>query len=163
MQVVVEEAAIIEAAGWRIKSADLHSLVEQKLNMSGLPKDTIGKAASSLGLGSCSMDRSRARSVTADRISSFKKAVEAVARPTATTTKTTTPPVAKLSQGVVAPDEATPADNSYNTCTTPAVVDESVVPQGQTIPTTATTPAPGYNPKIDCNDPNFPDEDRVEI
>jgi phage/plasmid primase-like uncharacterized protein len=161
MAAVVEQAARIEADGWRIKSADLHSMVENKMGMKGLPKDTVAKAASSLGLGFCFMDRCRARSIQAEKISSFKKAVVgvvAVAFPTVPRDCTTTPPVAGLLQGVVAPYEATPADNTYYTCTTPAVVTESLVAVRQTTPTTATTPVSGNNPVFDFNDPAFPDE-----
>jgi hypothetical protein len=159
MQVVVDEAARIEADGWRIKSAELHSLVENKIGMKGLLKETVAKAASNLGLGSCYMDRGRARSIQAEKISSFKKAVAGVvgvASLTVATKKTTTPPVAEVLQGVVVPGVGNGTNNTYNTCTMPAVVDKTFVPQGQTTPT---TPISEDNPEFDFNDPNFPDRE----
>jgi hypothetical protein len=113
-------------------------------------------------MGSCYIDRSRGRTIQAGKIESFKKAVVGVvgvAQPTAATIKTTTPPVAEVLHGVVTPAWNTPIDNSCNTCTTPAVANETIGAQGQTTPTTATTPISGSNPEFGFN----PVENRVTL
>ena len=160
MQVVIEQAGVIESNGWRIKSVDLHSLVENKMGMKGLPKETVAKAASGLGLGTCFMDRDRARTIQAEKISAYKHAVVGVVgvvRPTATRDYTTTPTVVEVLHGVVPPAWATAPTTPDYTPTTPAVADETVVPQWETTPTTPTTPIPGDSFNFDFNDPNFPD------
>ncbi len=80
MEVVVEHSAKIESDGWRISNEELHSLVGRKLGMPGLSPVSIGKAASRLDLPSTLIgeSRQRGRTVTPERINSFKTIVSSV-------------------------------------------------------------------------------------
>jgi hypothetical protein len=161
MRVVVAAADQIEASGWRIKFSELYRLVEEKLNISGLRKDHVARAASALGLTPCFMQRERARKVPEDAVASFKKAVAGVAGvvpPTAATAGATIPPVADPLPGVVASLQETVPDYNSNTRTTVDVVDESLAAQGQTTSTTSTAPtSPAGDRNFDFDAPDFPD------
>jgi hypothetical protein len=77
MEVVVEQAAKIEADGWRISNFDLFVLVAEKPNMPGLSTITFGKAASKLGLSIKLIGERRLKSrlVTKEKIFSFKETI----------------------------------------------------------------------------------------
>ena len=48
MRLLVEQAATLEANGWKLSNATLCSLVESHLNMPGLSSVNIGRAAAGL-------------------------------------------------------------------------------------------------------------------
>jgi len=155
MEVIVEDVTRIEADRWRMESAYLHFRVEQKIGMSGLLKDTVAKAVSRLGLGSCWMNKRRARKVPRGKIESFKKAVVgvvAVASPYKEREKPITPAVAQVLSGVVAPSCATPETTPDNSTTTSAVVEKSLEIQEPTTATTAATPVPGDNLQVESTE-----------
>ena len=78
MQAVVEEADRIAAEGWRISNEHLFALAEKKLDMPGLSNAKLGKAASALGLGHCSIGKGRGRTVTSEKMHEFKATVGTV-------------------------------------------------------------------------------------
>ncbi|MDL2279238.1 DUF3987 domain-containing protein [Desulfovibrio sp. OttesenSCG-928-G11] len=174
MQVVVDEAARIEADGWKISNADLCSLVEGKLNMPGLSTVKIGKAASGLGMGQCKVDRnSKGRSVTKELIDSFKSTVRSDR-----TDRNPHGSRGKIADGChfepTATDRnAVPSWGAANSADGPrsdadgtrSDVDrkKSVDTQGLRSVRTVRSDGSGYNPVFDFNDSDFSDEDRVEI
>ena len=87
MQVIVDEAAKIETAGWKISNNDLFSLVEKTIDMPGVSSTMLGKAASRLGLGTCSIGKDRGRRLTPEKMHEFKTTVgtvKTVGKPCAT-------------------------------------------------------------------------------
>ena len=79
MQVVIEQAAKIEADGWKISNEELFSLVREKLEMPGLAPEKIGKAAVRLGLSECwAASNQRGRTITKENIVSFQSTVGSV-------------------------------------------------------------------------------------
>jgi len=79
MRVVVEEAARIEADGWRISNERLFSLVEKRLGMPGMSPVKLGKAAAVLGLPGCWITpKERGRTITRKTISNFNSSVGSV-------------------------------------------------------------------------------------
>ncbi len=125
MQVVVENAARIEADGWRMKSSELYDLVSARLNMPGISQKTVWAAASSLGLGTCFMSRERARTIPPEKISSFKSTVVSVVCPTAPTVCEATPTVVPVVSTVVGGDPPVNSDmNSFPDFDDPDFPDE---------------------------------------
>lgn len=165
MQVVVDQAARIEADGWKISNADLCSLVEAKLNMPGLSAVKIGKAASRLGMGQCKVDRnSKGRSVTKETIDTFKSTVR-----TDRTDRTPYGSREKVADGCHFEPTATdrnsmPAwavEESADGTRTDADRKESIDTQGVRTERMVRTDDLGYSPEFDFNDPAFPDEVKI--
>lgn len=162
MAVVVEEAARIEADGWRISNADLAALVEKHLNMPGLPKVKIGKAASGLGLPTCSVNKGdRGRIVTSEKIAEFRATVGTVG-----TVGKHCAPRGKSADSTVGQPSATVGGNlptwaqPTDADSTPTVgcQSEPIAPQGLPTHPTVPTVVSEDTPVFDFNDPAFPDE-----
>ncbi|MDR1685022.1 MAG: DUF3987 domain-containing protein [Desulfovibrio sp.] len=165
MQVVVEEYARIEAAGWRISNADLLTLVQSKLKMPGLSAVKIGRAASGLGLAACSVNKGdRGRTVTKEKIVEFKATVGTVGtvgKHCGTTGRSVADTVGQPSAtvGVNFPDPGLPtvADSTPTVDVLPELLAAQELPTHPTVPTVPQE----QPPKFDFDDPNFPDEVRI--
>jgi len=173
MQVVVDEAARIEADGWRISNERLFTLVEKKLGMPGLSDVKLGKAASGLGLPPCSFGKGRGRAVTSEKINEFKATVGTVGtvgNPYAARDCGEDNTVGQLSAtvGGVLPSRALPtvADSAPTVGHNPQSIGIPCFPTVPTVPTDGSDNnlQPGLSPELDpehFDDPDF--RDRVEI
>ena len=169
MQVVVEQAARIEADGWRISNADLCAGVERILNMPGLSAVKIGRAASGLGMGQCKVDRnSKGRSVTKETIDAFKSTVRSDRtdrNPHGSRIKSAVgyhfEPTASVRDTVPAWAVEESADGPRSNADgmrTDADRKESVGAQCLRSERSVRSDGSGHNPEFDFNDPGYPDE-----
>ncbi|MDR1241795.1 MAG: DUF3987 domain-containing protein [Deltaproteobacteria bacterium] len=167
MAVVMEQAARIEADGWKIANSTeekdgLLDLVEKKLGMPGLSAVKIGKAASGLGLTSCAVHKGdRGRTVTKEKINEFRATVGTVgtvgkAHGSKVKIADSTVGQPSATVGVTAP--AWPMPTVADSAPTVDHQPETVALQGAPTVPTVPTDSSGYNSEFDFNDPNFPDE-----
>lgn len=173
MAVIVENAARIEADGWKIANSTeekdgLVDLVLAKLNMPGLSDRKIGKAASELGLPPTLIGerRLRGRIVAQEIINAFKSNVSHVSHvsfssPPIDTGRDSSVSVTSQKRLTSLPMEE--ARHMRDMCETVTSQDEPLAPQQHEACETVETCASGYN--LDFNNPAFPgdDEDRVII
>ena len=153
MQAVVEEAARIEADGWKISNTDLFSLVEKTLGMPGLSYVKLGKAASALGLGQCSIGSGRGRTVTPEKIYEFKTTVGTVGTvsiPCAAREITTDGTVGHVSV-TVGDASPTVTDSAPTDAVDLKIVEAQCLPTHPTIPTDDL----GHNPDVGFNNFDF--------
>ena len=158
MQVVVEEAAKIEADGWQISNERLFSLVEKQLGMPGLSDVKLGRAASALGLASCVVGRGRGRTITPEKIKGFKATVVSVVSvETPYTARETSCDRSQshLSYLLQTTDSAMGTCDRYNSTATDSSGSENLTTQGLATDTTDTTDSSVHNSVFDA--------DRVEI